>query len=220
MSNNSVHKNLDEYLVRADVAIANARQQPDIFAAIVEYGYDETVLEQGQALLDAVHAADSAQRSAYGAQYGATAALNEMRAKANRVYGDHRKMAAIVLRDAPDRLMALKLDQRKKPTLSDWLTQAKLFYANLLANPDDLAAMERFRMTRKRLAEGQTLVRRTEAHYQAQQEAKGRAQSSTKARNAALDELHRWMGEFKTIARIALADDVQLLEALQFGVVG
>ena len=49
----------------------------------------------------------------------------------------------------------LKLDQRKKRGLSDWLTQANLFYANLLANPDDLAAMGRFRMTRERLAEGQ-----------------------------------------------------------------
>jgi len=219
MSNSSVHKNLDEYLVRAGVAIANAHQQPDIFAAIVEYGYDEAVLEQGQALLDAVYAADSTQRGAYGAQYGATAALNEMWAKADRVYSDHRKMAAIVLRDAPDRLMALKLDQRKKPALSDWLTQAKLFYANLLANPDDLAAMARFRMTRKRLAEGQALAEQTETRYQTQQEAKGQAQNSTKARNKALAELHRWMGEFKTIAKIALADDAQLLEALQFGVV-
>ena len=64
----------------------------------------------------------------------------------------------------------LKLDQRKKTGFSDWLTQAKLFYANLLANPDDLAAMGRFRITK----------------------------------------------EFKTIAKIALADDSQLLEALQF----
>jgi len=44
-------------------------------------------------------------------------------------------------------------------------------------------------------------------------------QQDAKRHNAALDELHRWMGEFKTIARIALADDAQLLEALQFGVV-
>ncbi len=75
-------------------------------------------------------------------------------------------------------------------------------------------------MTRARLEEGQALVEQTEAHYQAQQEAKGKAQSSTQARNESLAELHRWMREFKTIARIALADDARLLEALQFGVVG
>ena len=219
MSKSRVRENLDEYLVRAEVAISNARQQADIFAALAGYGYDEAALEQGQALLDAVHAASAAQLGAYGAQYGATAALNEVWAKADRVYSDHRKIAALVLRDAPDRLTALKLDQPKKMGFSDWLTQAKLFYANLLANPDDLAAMARFRMTRERLVEGLALVRQTESRYQAQQDAKGKAQSSTQARNAALDELHRWMGEFKTIAKIALADDAQLLEALQFGVV-
>jgi len=43
-------------------------------------------------------------------------------------------------------------------------------------------------------------------------------QSAAKVRDAAVAELYEWMGEFET-AKIALADDVQLLEALEFGVV-
>ncbi len=213
MSDNSVHKNLDDYLLRADIAISNAHQQADIFAALAGYGYGKAALEQGQALLDAARAAHSAQRGAYAAQYGATAALKETRARADQVYGDHRAVAAIALRDAPDRLVALQLDQRKKLVFSDWLTQAKLFYANLLASPDDLAAMERFRMTRERLADGQALIEQTETRYQTQQEAKGRAQSSTKTRDTAFAKLHRWMQEFKTIAKIALARDYVPIKA-------
>ena len=36
---------------------------------------------------------------------------------------------------------------------------------------------------------------------------------------AALAELYEWMDEFKTVAKIAMGDDSQLLKALRFGVV-
>jgi hypothetical protein len=210
---------LDEYLMRAGVAIDNARRNVRIFDAVSAYGYDAGVLQHGRALLDAVRAANDAQRREYGAQYAATAALKETWARANRVYGDHRKIAAIVFRDAPDRLTALELDRPKRKDFSGWLTQARLFYGNLLANPDDLAAMDRFRITREKLVEGQALIEQTEALNRAQQDAKGRARQATRARNAALAELQQWMNDFRTIAKITLADDPQLLESLQLAVV-
>ncbi len=52
-----------------------------------------------------------------------------------------------------------------------------------------------------------------------QQREKGEAQTATKERDATLDALDVWLSEFKTVARIALADNAQMLEALQFGTV-
>jgi len=48
----------------------------------------------------------------------------------------------------------------------------------------------------------------------AQQTTKGAAQAATRARDEALDGLHRWMRDFLAIARIALADQPQRMEQL------
>ncbi len=219
MASLRLHFDLDEFLMRAGVAIANGQNNADISTALAAFGYDAAVLRQGQNLLDAARDLSDAQRKSYGDQYAATAALNATRAEANGVYSDHRKLAAIAFKDDPDWLAALSLDERKPKVFSDWLTQARRFYANLLGNDDALAAMDRFRMTRKKLAAGQALVEQTEALSQAQEQAKGKAKRATLERDAALAGLYEWMGEFKVVAKIALADDAQLLEGLEFGVV-
>ena len=52
-----------------------------------------------------------------------------------------------------------------------------------------------------------------------QEREKYEAQQATKDRDAALDRLDDWLGDFREVAAIALADQPQQLEALQFGVV-
>ena len=210
---------IDEYLTRTGVAIGNAREVPAILAALEVYGYDDAVLRQGQDLLDAASALHSAQRKEYAEQYGATAAFNEGQAKADRLYTQHRKIAGIAFKNDLTRMGTFELDQAKKKSYSGWLTQARHFYTNLLADADAIAALGRFRITQEQLEEGYALVEQTEALVKAQKKETSEAQKATKDRDAALDELHEWMSEFKAIAKIALADDAQLLEALQFGAI-
>ena len=52
----------------------------------------------------------------------------------------------------------------------------------------------------------------------AQEREKGEAQEATKQRDAALKALDEWLVDFRVIARIALEDNPQLLEALNIGV--
>ncbi|MCP4598862.1 hypothetical protein [Neptuniibacter sp.] len=210
---------IDEYLTRTGVAIGNARETPAILAALEVYGYDDAVLQQGQDLLDAAFALSSAQRQEYAEQYGATAALNEGHAEADRLYSAHRQIAAIVFKNDITRLGTFELNQAKKQSFSGRLTQARYFYTKLLADDDAITAMGRFRITREQLEKGQSLTDETMALNKTQQKEKSEAQKATKDRDAALDELHEWMSEFKAIATIALADDPQLLEALQFGAI-
>jgi len=211
--------NIEEYLTRTGVAISNARENPDILAALEQFGYDDAVLQQGQDLLDTAFALSSAQRKEYGDQYGATAALNEGQVEADQLYTAHRKIASIAFKSDPTRLTTFGLDQAKKKSFSGWLTQARYFYTNLLADADAITALGRFMVTQEKLAGGQALIEQTEAFNKAQQKEKSEAQKATKDRDAALDKLHEWMAEFKAIAMIALADDLQQLEALQFGAI-
>ena len=50
-----------------------------------------------------------------------------------------------------------------------------------------------------------------------QEKEKSEAQKATKARDKALDNLDEWYVEFRELARIALEDDAQQLEALGLG---
>ncbi len=212
-------KNIAEFLMHAGTAIANARETPDILAALEVYGYDDEVLQQGQNLLDTARTLTDAQRKEHGDQYAATAARKDALAKADEIYTAHRQLAAIVFKGDADLRAALALDERKKKSFSGWFDQATRFYNNLLANADAVTDMGRFRMTQEKLAEGQTLVKLVGTLDRVQDREMGEAQRATQARDAAIDELNEWMSEFKTVAKIALAGDPQMLEALGFGVI-
>jgi len=219
MSPLDIHMSLDEFLTRANVAIANTINTPEILAAVEAFGYDADVMKQGQALLDKARALSDAQQREYGEQYAATAAMNEAMAKADRIYSDHRQLAGLAFRGNTGQQAEIGLNQIKKRSFSGWRTQAERFYANLLAKPDMMAAMDRFRVTQEKLQEAQALIKQVESLGEIKQRETGEAQTATKERDAAIDALDVWLSEFKTVARIALADNAQMLEALQFGTV-
>ena len=68
-------------------------------------------------------------------------------------------------------------------------------------------------------AQAQALVAQVKSLGETQQREKGKAQTATKERDAAIDALDEWLSEFRTVAKIALEDNAQMLEALQFGTV-
>ncbi|MEL7329962.1 MAG: hypothetical protein AAGJ69_08990, partial [Cyanobacteria bacterium J06559_1] len=71
-----------------------------------------------------------------------------------------------------------------------------------------------FGITRKKLRASQKTLQVVEAAAQTQEQAKGAAQRATQTRNAAMKALRDWLSDFIAIAKIALAQDRQLLESL------
>jgi hypothetical protein len=61
-------------------------------------------------------------------------------------------------------------------------------------------------VAREQLTSTQQDVTTVEAGLVAQQATKDAAQEATRARDAALESLNRWMHDFLAIARVALAD--------------
>jgi hypothetical protein len=53
----------------------------------------------------------------------------------------------------------------------------------------------------------------------AQEQEKGEAQAATQERDAAIEALDDWLADFRVVARIALEDDPQLMEALHMGAI-
>jgi len=64
-----------------------------------------------------------------------------------------------------------------------------------------------------------TIGEQTYAVKRAQEKERGEAQDATKQRDAAIAALETWLADFKVVARIALQDTPQLLEALNLGAI-
>ncbi|MCB8923488.1 MAG: hypothetical protein H6662_18025 [Ardenticatenaceae bacterium] len=210
---------IDNYLQQVRLGIENGRNIPDIAAALAIYGTDSLKMDAGAALFATAEELQAIQVKEYSEQYSATAALTEAWHATDKTYSTHRKLAKLALRDDPEAQAAIFVNQPKKKTLDAWLGQAGVFYKNLLGDADMLAAMGQYNITHMMLTEAQTAVVHVANLNAAQEKEKSEAQKATKTRDAALDALDEWYSEFRTLARIALEDDPQLLEALGLGAI-
>jgi hypothetical protein len=213
----NLRQSIDSFLQQVRLGVENAQKVPAINSALALYGFDAARIKAGADLLAEAETLQAAQVKEYGEQYQATAALNQAQAAADKLYGLHRRLAKLALRDDPELQKSLLLQEPKKRSLDTWLGQAGVFYKNVLGDPDVLAALAKYNITEAQLLEGQTAVVATATLNAAQEKEKSESQRATKARDAALDALEDWYTEFRELAQIALEDDSQRLEALGMG---
>ncbi len=209
--------NIDAYLQQVRIAIKNGKDVPEIAAALSLYGIDAIKMDEGAALLATVEELQAVQKQEYSEQYAATTAVEEAWRAADKIYTAHRKIARLALRANPDAQKALMLHEPKARTLNPWLGQAGVFYKNARRNPDVITALTTYNITDVVLADAQTAVSHLADLDADQEQEKSEAQNATRERNAALDTLDEWYSAFRTIARVALQDDSQRLEALGLG---
>ena len=213
----STISNLPNFLTEAATILANAQGHPEIAAALDAFGYDAAVLQEGQALLDAARSLHDAQIKEYGEQHAATQAFTEAVEKADKAYAAHRRLAKITFKGDAQRNTDLHLNERKPRAFNPWYEQARHFYTALLADTEAQTQLAKFKITLEALQAAQSQVEQALSLKNAQEQEKGEAQEATQKRNAAIEALDEWLADFKIVARIALEDTPQLLEALKLG---
>ena len=207
-------QSIEDRLSAAQVALDNALGDAELQEALAVYGYDADKLQEGRQLYETARSLHDQQRAEYGDQYAATDALQSAWEEAKTVYIRHVKVARVAFKRSRGTWEELGLSGKRKRTISGWLTQARQFYTNALADPDILTALGEFGITQEKLEAGRALVDDVEAANAAQEKEKGEAQAATVARDEALDALDEWMSDFVAIARVALEDRPQQLEKL------
>ena len=205
---------IDEILHRVKLAISNALSDAEILAALIIFGYDEVKLNQGLSICTEAESLVLMQTKEYGEQYQAQDDFRESRSLADRTYIKSLKIARIAFNDNTEALRSLNLPGSRKRTFSGWLTQAKTFYVNMLANDEYIASMQKFGYTAEKLQAEQALVMTAETNNFSYDKEKGEAQQSTVNRDEKVDELIDWFRDFIEIARIALEENPQWLEKL------
>jgi hypothetical protein len=215
----TISTSLSDFFAEATVLLTNAQEHADIAAALDVYGYDAATLAEGQALLDTARGLYDAQIREYGEQHAATQAFVDASEAADKVYGDHRRLSKLAFKNDAQRQTDLHLDEHKPRAFSSWYQQARHFYTALLADSEAQTALARFNVTADDLSAAQAQVEGVASLNNAQEQEKGEAQAATQERDAAIEALDDWLADFRVVARIALEDDPQLMEALHMGAI-
>lgn len=205
---------VSEFLFQCRLRIKNSIEDPKIKEAVSLLGYTEERLGTGDELLNQSEQLSEQFNKEYGEVEQAFITRNREREKANAVYLKHLAVARIALKEDKAAQIALKLNGRRATTLSSWLNQCSTFYNNLLNNESWMNAMAGFNASSEALSNGLQLVQNVANYADVIMREKGDAQNATRLRDAKLEELAEWINDYETIARLALAENPQLLEKL------
>ncbi|MEL6899991.1 MAG: hypothetical protein AAFP07_03495 [Cyanobacteria bacterium J06606_4] len=209
-----LNRSIDTFLSDAQLAIDNSLNNPQILAAVKDFGYSTERLNQGKALYNALAAAQLEKSSESGEQISASEAVQAQWDIAKKSYMRLVKVARVALKKEGGAISQLALSGKRKESLSGWLSQANQFYQNALSSPAILKALKEFGITDKKLKAGLKEVEAVEAANLAQEKEKGEAQAATQKRDAALDAMQDWLSDYLAIAKVALEEEPQLLEGL------
>ena len=205
---------IPELLMEANMAIENTLNDPEILAAVTEFGYDEAAVNAGKVLYDNTNQLQQQQLKEYGDQYSATSAFKTKLAEAKSSYMRFVKIARIAFKNDYDVFQKLGLTGARKHSFSGWFAQVEQFYNNALSDPDVMAKFSKFGVTQEKLEQGKQLALETQASDVNKKKEIGEAQQATLTRDTSADALDDWLGDYKAIAKIALEDKPQLLEKL------
>lgn len=212
----TISASFSDYFAEATTLLANAQEQPEIATALGTFGYDPPVLQAGQALLDTARDLHDRQIKEYGEQHAATQAILKASKQADKSYTTYRRLAKVAFKNDPQRKTNLHLNQHKPQVFNPWYEQARHFYSALLADPEAQTQLARFNIGLAALQASQAQLEQVYTLKNTQEREKGEAQDATQQRNAALGDLDEWLSDLRVVARIALQDTPQLLEALNF----
>ncbi len=207
-------KTTEDWIREARLLIGNACEDPVIASRLECFGYDAARLTAGMGLHDELSALILRQRAEYGQRYEATEAASAAWAKADEAYLRAIGVARIALRDHRRPRSAMMVDGPRNRSLTGWLAQAEAFYGNLLSDPEAMADMGRFGYTAEALRLEQGLVNDISVKYGKSRREAGEAQGATRERDHKMDELARWVSDFRAIAKLALKDTPEKLKAL------
>lgn len=196
------------------VALENATTNATIAASLAEIGYDETVINEGKTLLQTAQTAFSTNQTEDDETTVAYNTFTEKKEAIESTYRTHRKKAKVIFRTEPVSLDTLALEGIIPKAYVAWVQSVKKFYETANASEDIKTKLARLAITEADITNALAAIAELETARAEYLRERGESQEATQAKDKALGELSIWMSDFYAVARIALEDQPQLLEAL------
>jgi hypothetical protein len=194
--------------------ILGVQNNPEIQEKLSPFGYTPTRIEEGKEMLNNVTRRMTAQVEEYSDQFIATDKLGKLWKLSYSDYMVLVKVTRVAFVGQPEMLQRFNATGKRNRSLSGWLRDARIMYTNLLNSPEALAVMAGFGYPVERLEKELQTVNAVEKLHSKQLGEKGDAQQATLERDEAFDALCKWYSNFRAIARVALYNKPQLLEAI------
>jgi hypothetical protein len=211
---------ISAFLLAASVLMENALSDPEIKTALERYGVSDDKLLAAKKLYDETVALQHLQKRKYGQQVQATAELRNVWKLAEQQYMKTLKIARTAFQEIAKAEKAAVLHGIRKQSLSEWLVEAQLFYANILGDSELLHALSGYGYSPEKLRQEAALIAAVGKKSMEQKRAMGEAQEATKARDEKIAQLAKRISDLKAVARVAMAEEPQQLEKLGMVVKG
>lgn len=202
---------LQAQLDRACLAIDGTLYNKSILKKLEKFGYTEARMREGKALCERVTLLSAEQTDGRGGQKAVTQSFQEIRTVLKEQYAYHRAVAKLALRNEPHWWDTLHLGKQRNLTVAEWMRQVQSFYQNITRVAPQ---MRKQGVPPEELQQAAEMVAAAADLRLQQASQRSVAQSATQKRQAAMAALNTWMQDFRYIAKYALKDDPQQLEAL------
>ncbi len=196
------------------VALQNAINQSEIATALADLGYDTAKIEEGKALLATTRSAYDLNKTEDDETSVAYADFTTKKAKLEDIYSLHRKKAKVIFRKDAITAEKLAITGSLPKAYVKWSETVKKFYTTAAADTAIQTKLATLKITIEDITAANTKVTELEAARAEYLREKGESQDATKVKDAAFAIMDDWMSEFYAVAKIALEDKPQLLEAL------
>lgn len=209
-----VPKHILDLLSATRVGFTNARDTPDILAALTPFGYDTIRLDEGLTLADAAEAEAERQEKEYADQYNASNQLAEAVGALKAMYVRHVKLARVAFAPGTEGYVSLGLRGERARSMPGLLSEARSFYRSIEGSAALQAALAPLTVDAAAVTAGLAQADAVEAAQVAQRKEIGEAQRATRTRDDAAAELQGFWTDFARVAAIALEDQPQQREIL------
>ena len=203
-------KNISKEVEQAGLILRNVKQ-PRVKAAMAAYGYTPARYEEGQSLLNQLLMLEQVKKDEYRAKEQIARNLLDNEREMHQRFLEHRTLAKWIFRQDVDNYRRLELFRPIAGQQATKISQIQQFYREVLKSP---SLFTRHGLPKAELEQAQSMIEAiVEARRERQQKA-GEAQHATQQRDEARRALRTWVSDFRTVARVALREEPQLLEVL------
>ncbi|MFK8280974.1 MULTISPECIES: hypothetical protein [Capnocytophaga] len=192
----------------------NLSKEGDLKTELAEYGYDDAKIAEGKALYDEARKTFDANIKETREETSASLAFQEKYQNVQKKYSTHRKKARIVFEDNEEALRQLKLKGSAARAIAAAMEEMRAFYQLLDTTPNLLTPLKQLKINEEDVKNQLQELPEVEKAYATYLQEKGESQQATRDKNKAFEALDKWVSKFHKVAKIALEDRPQLLEAL------
>ena len=205
---------IDSIMNAIRILITNCISHDVIRQVLNEFGYTTEKLQQGLDMYNEVDGLVTEQHEEYNEQYEASNIFYSEWELAKKFSMRTLKFARIAFEGNTKILNDMHANKSRSDRYDVWRVDARAMYDTMLGDENLINVMLEFGYSIEKLTTEYEDVKKLDTLYNNFMTEKGEAQQSTLIRDQKLQELRIWMGRLKKVARLALADQPQLLEIL------